>query len=170
MQALVRRSLIRIGGISLFLSLAVLATGCGGSGTVSGKVYYNNQPLPGGTVVFWNADGKGTKKSEIQPDGSYKIEDMPSGQVKIAVVTDYLKPSGGRGSPGQAPGQGKAPKMPMPPPDKLPEGADMGNVYKNARPPGEKYVPIPPDYEDTAKTTLEYTVTKGPQEHDIRFP
>ncbi|HKI35265.1 MAG TPA: hypothetical protein VKA46_25635, partial [Gemmataceae bacterium] len=152
MTIALRTSLFRICGAALLVTFALLSAGCGGTGTVTGKVFYKDKPLGGGTVVFWNIDGKGSKTSRIQPDGSYTMENMPAGPVKITVETKSARPSGA----GQAPGQGRAPKMPAPPTDKLPPEADMGNVYGAPRPPGEKYVEIPADYGDMDKSDLTY--------------
>ena len=69
-SALLRLSRPAVAG--LVLVLVCFASGCGGGkGTVSGKVYYRDQLLGGGTVTFTNADGKGSQVATIQPDGSY---------------------------------------------------------------------------------------------------
>jgi len=155
----------RVGTAGLFLGLALLSSGCGGKGTISGKVYYQDQLLGGGTVTFTNADGKGSQVAQIQPDGSYTLERMPSGPAKIGVETTSAKPTA---TPGK---RGGAPKMPQgPPPDQVPEGADPSKIYGSGRTQGLKYVPIPESYKDPETSGVQYTVTSGPQEHDIRLP
>jgi hypothetical protein len=143
------------------LSVAVLAAGCSGRGSISGKVYFKDQPLGGGTVVFTSADGQGSKVADIQPDGSYTIDAMPAGPVKIAVETESVRPARS--------GAGAPPGLPMPPPDKIPAGVDAKTVYSASRPVPRKYTAIPRDYADIAKSGLEYAVIQGPQQHDIRM-
>src|SRR5437016_6252132 len=103
----------------LLAALALAPLGCGGgTGTVTGKVTYNGEPLPSGIVLFTNADGKGTQEAEVQPDGSYKVERVPAGLARVAVITtpSVGEAAGRRGPPG-SPGGG--PPQPMaPPPDK----------------------------------------------------
>jgi hypothetical protein len=134
--------------------------GCGNRGSVSGKVYFKEQPLGGGTVVFTSADGQGSKVADIQPDGSYTMDAIPAGPMKIAVETESVRPSRTAGPP---------PGLPMPSPDKIPAGVDAKTVYSGSRPVPRKYIPIPRDYADIAKSGLEYAVTPGPQEHIIRL-
>jgi hypothetical protein len=147
--------------ILFFPSVAVLAAGCGGRGSVSGKVYFQDQPLGGGTIVFTSADGQGSKVADIQPDGTYTIEAIPAGPVRIAVETESVRPARS--------GTGAPPGLPMPPPDKIPSGVDAKTVYSAGRPVPRKFTPIPRDYADSAKSGLEYAVTPGPQQHDIRL-
>ncbi len=78
---------IRIG----FMWLVFLAFGCGDqgendlgpTGTVSGKVLFNDTPLSGGTVVF-KVGNKRPVFASIGKDGSYEII-SPVGTAKIAV-------------------------------------------------------------------------------------
>jgi hypothetical protein len=154
---------------ALVAGLALAPLGCGGTGTVTGKVTYNGEPLPSGTVIFWNADGKGTKEAEIQSDGTYKIDQMPAGPARVAVMTSPSAEAagGGRGGPpGRGPSGGPPHSM-VPPADKLPPGVDPGKMYGNGKPEPKKSVKIPTTYADPEKSGLKYTVTKGPQEWDI---
>jgi hypothetical protein len=153
--------------LGLALGLAVLAAGCGGSGSVSGTVYFREQPLGGGTVVFTSADGKGSKVAEIRPDGTYTIEAMPAGPARIAVETESVKPGGPSGQ--VLGGGGPPPGLPLPPPEKIPPGVDPGKVYSGARPERRSYTPIPREYADANRSGLEYAVTRGPQKHDLRL-
>jgi len=66
-------------------SLALAAAGCGGGvGNLSGKVTFNGKPVTSGTVQVFLTDGS-TKTSDISNDGSYRINDVPAGTVKIGV-------------------------------------------------------------------------------------
>jgi hypothetical protein len=164
---------VRRGGLGLLFGFVLLSIGCGGTGTVSGKVYFQDQPLPGGTVIFTNADGKGTKTSQIQSDGSYTIEEMPVGQAKIGVETESINPQGaggGRATPpaaGQAPGRGGPPQSMMPPADKVPSGMDPGKIY--GRSASGQYVKIPDDYADPNSSEQTFVVKKGANTHEIRL-
>src|SRR5207302_261273 len=75
-------------GLGRWLAILTLvgplgAAGCmgggGGTGTVSGKVYYNGKELKGGTVTFVPAD-EASKFCRIGEDGSYTIQDVPTGE------------------------------------------------------------------------------------------
>lgn len=140
------------------LGMSLVAAGCGGSstGTVSGKVYFKDAPLKGGTVTFSTKDKKISKVAEIKEDGSYEIDRMPAGEALIAVDTSELKPSP------------MAANMPMnapPPGAKLPSGYKIDNPKERAK----RYVEIPAQYADPDKSGLNYTVQKGKQAHDIKL-
>jgi hypothetical protein len=60
----------------LALPLLLAAAGCGGGGTLSGKVTYDGQPMPGGTVAFTPAQGgqgtgSGATAVIIPPHGNF---------------------------------------------------------------------------------------------------
>jgi hypothetical protein len=148
---------------------ALLSAGCGGTGQVSGKVYFNDRPVGGGTVTFTSADGKGSKSTSIGPDGSYTIAAMPSGLAKIAVETESARPTTpvGPPAPGQAPGAGRR-GLPMPPEDKVPPAFDR-KMYEVKKAAGSTYTKIPDAYADPEKSGLTYAVKKGSQDFDIRL-
>jgi len=134
-----------------FLAVA----GCGQStGKVSGKVSYKGAILKGGTVSFFAAD-KRNATTTIKEDGTYTVENVPVGPVKITVDTDALKPKAGVGGPSYKPPPGMTPPGGYAPPDP----AEMA----------KRYVQIPPQYADQDKTTLTYTVKSGSQEHEIKL-
>ena len=58
----------------LVIATALCLVGCDSSGltTVTGKVTYNGEPVPTGTISFVSAD-KPTAYGEIGPDGSYSL-------------------------------------------------------------------------------------------------
>jgi hypothetical protein len=127
-------------GCAVFLILA--GTGCGPRlGHVTGKVLYNNKPLPSGTVLFVGPEGSRRGFSPIGPDGTYRIENVPVGPVKIAVVSEPRVP------PGLMRGQAPGPQ----PPDQA----------KN------DYVPIPARYENPNQSGLTYTVESGRHTKDL---
>jgi hypothetical protein len=139
----------------LFATLAawVFAVGCDGpKGTVTGSVKYKDQVVKGGTVTFVGADGKGGGSSPIAEDGTYTITDVPVGDMKIAVETVSMKPSGMD--------KGHQYK----PPKEAPPEAAGGMPGGKAK---DRFVPIPDSYSDVHTSGLTYTVKPGKQDYPI---
>jgi hypothetical protein len=148
------RSACRPGGVLL---LCLLSAGCSHSGTVSGKVKYQGEPLGGGTVVFVGAQ---TVRSDIGPDGSYTIANIPAGTVKIAVETQSAQPV-----------DESAMRMGMP---QIPKDVNLppeaqNSMYKASGGSKGKYVRIPDAFADPEKSGLTLEVTGGNQHHDIEL-
>ena len=132
--------------LPLLLLTLPLAIGCGSQskGTVSGTVTYQGNPLPSGFVTFVGEKGA-PLHTEIQSNGSYRMDNVPVGPVKIGV-----RPKSGS--------------------DKLQSSPMPRNRQDFAKVKGaltESDTPIPPKYSDPNKSELTYTVTKGTQQHDI---
>ena len=75
--------------ISTLLIMVPLITGCSESSgaEVTGTVRFNGQPLSGGKVTFFHPSKPGRNVScYVQADGSYRILEVPSGEVKVTVV------------------------------------------------------------------------------------
>jgi hypothetical protein len=53
---------------------------------VSGKVTYRDKLVTYGTVLALCSDGI-TRNANIEPDGSYRLEHIPIGEVKFAVIS-----------------------------------------------------------------------------------
>jgi hemoglobin len=53
---------------------------------VSGKVTLDGKPLPAGSIVFTTQDGKGNTNGLIAPDGTYIVDRVPKGPVKIHIT------------------------------------------------------------------------------------
>lgn len=134
----------------------LLALGCGSSGTITGKVTYQDKAVPGGTVTFLDEKGH-PFRGDIQPDGSYTITKVPKGKVKVTVETASVRPAQANMPRGM--------KMPRPPQD-APMGDNPGAaMYKEAD--ASRYVKIPEDYANADKSGLELQVTGGQQEYNI---
>jgi hypothetical protein len=118
----------------------------GKTGSVTGKVTYKGQPLPGGTVVFHPAKGK-PAAGTIQADGTYAIQGVPPGLVVVTIETESVKA-----------GPDKGPKLKPPAKDKEPTPGGG----KAAR-----YVAIPRLYGDVKTSPLRLTVQAGKQVFDI---
>jgi hypothetical protein len=131
------------------LALLLGVAGCGGNptGTVTGKVTYQNGPVKGGNVIFASASGKSVIVP-IAEDGSYTVADFPLGDAKIAVQTRSLGVLAkmGKGRPANAPSMG-------------------GSM--SAEDAARRFVAIPPHYEDASTSELTYTVQAGSQQHDL---
>jgi hypothetical protein len=124
------------------------ATGCGRTGTVSGKVRFQETALKGGRIVFVNDETKKTAWGTIGEDGSYTVEHVPVGPAKIVVETSQLATAGGVHQytpPEDAPANFKGPQ------------------FKDK----DSYVPIPEMYEKVETTDLVFEVKAGVQQYDI---
>lgn len=127
--------------------LVLAATGCGKpTGNISGKVLYQDKPLPGGYVNFMGQGSDSTvKASAIEKDGSYSITGMPVGEAKITVQGIFapLQPTQG-GLPPAAAGSSS-------------QAANRPTVY------------VPPEYGNAEMSKLTYTVVSGAQTHNIEL-
>jgi hypothetical protein len=117
--------------MGLWLAMAaILVTGCGKSGgNITGKVYYKDTALTGGSVTFHGE--KSARSATIQADGSYAIKGMAEGEVRITVSAPASSP--------------------------------------NSKGSSQKFVQVPPELGDKAKSKEKYTVKSGNQEYDIRL-
>jgi hypothetical protein len=127
--------------LGVFLSVALVAAGCGRSGftSVKGSVKLDGKALSSGQVTFKPVVGKGTSGyAEIQRDGSFAAQTgsqkgLPPGEYGVA-VTSY---------------------GPMPP----------------ATPGAAEPIPpliTPPQYADAKTSGIKYTVPGGPLEIDLK--
>ena len=153
MRLLLRQGVRWWVGLSVLI-LALCTLGCGSPiGTITGTVYYKNVPLKGGNVTFVSSDKTKSLISPIAEDGSYRIEKVPLGVVKVLVETKSLA-------------QKSTLRQSTPP-------AGMKDGNRAATDPKEmarRYVAIPLNYSDVDKSGLEYTVESGNQTHDIKLP
>jgi hypothetical protein len=128
----------------------LLASGCaGGKGDVIGKITFKDEAVPWGRVTFASEVGNQEVFTSYIINGKYRIQGCPPGPVKITVESRHA-PTGL--------------KSPVP---------DMAKGFEQARtqevPPevAGKYLEIPTQYAVVGESGLTYTVTSGPQTHDI---
>lgn len=143
------------------LVLAVpLATGCPErTGTVSGTVTFANKPLPGGIITFAPAQqGHFPMSAPIDEQGHYQVT-LAVGEYQIAVDNQELDKKSHAGPPPKLPAGIK-----LPPPAK----ADTPAKEKEPAVAG-RYVAIPKKYYSASTSGLTYSVTAGPQPHDIEL-
>jgi hypothetical protein len=133
---------------TLILGVLLATSGCGDSSTASvyGSVSYKGQNLKGGRVTFIN-DKKETFPAEIEENGKYSILKIPSGDYKVCVETEYLKPT---------PEMARIAKT-------RPADAPGSEFASQAK----RYMAIPATYSNPEQTSLKYTVTGGKQEYNI---
>jgi hypothetical protein len=126
----------------------LLLSGCGGgsTATVSGTVTYKDKPLPGGLITFMAEQGDAVARGKIEKDGTYRVNKVPVGNVKIGI----------QASEPPKYGAGMIPKE---------EAAKLGKKA-TAVDPGD-HVTLPKQFADPNKSGLTYTVKHGPQEHNI---
>jgi hypothetical protein len=157
----------RLMRVLILLYVVFLAGGCGPStGTVTGKVRYNGKPLSSGSVSFLPESGRGSFGARIKEDGSYTIEKVPVGKVKI--VVNLGKSRGNNPRRAMMHQAMKSNKV------ELSEEArkSMPSTFKDAAEspqPSAWVTSIPKRYSDPDQSGLELTVTGGQQTHDIEL-
>jgi PHD/YefM family antitoxin component YafN of YafNO toxin-antitoxin module len=76
--------------VNVMLLLTLALSGCGGRGSVTGTVTYKNKPVPFGQVLFEGSDGA-SRQSNIDKNGKFFIEDVATGEAKVAVMSPNPK-------------------------------------------------------------------------------
>lgn len=167
-----RTRLVRTACAAAFSILVLHLTGCGGGvGEVSGKITYKGKPVVYGTVGYVGSDGL-PRSARINPDGTYTVKDVASGEAKITVVSELpaqgqAKGAGRAGRQDNTPGALKDPRLGA---DEPGVGLGRGEVAEVVDPEvAKKWFPIPPELGDVAKTKLRFTVRKGPNTNDIQL-
>ena len=132
---------------SAVLGLLLCVSGCSSKGTVSGKVTYKGNPVTSGSVSLIASDDI-QYASDIGPDGSYSIPNVPGGPVRFFINSPNPNanmafrnaPRDIRGENDLGGGGAAPPVVPPPPagwvqlPDKYsdPEKSELtGNVSKD---------------------------------------
>lgn len=114
------------------------------TGQVSGKVLRGEEPIRSDGNVTWYVhfvdDRNNNFEGKVGPDGSYVVENVPVGRVRIAVV-----------------GRSADDKLPFPEPK-------SGAVQSRSNFLSEAELT---KYHDPDKTSLTYSVRRGVQNHDI---
>lgn len=149
------RVIARALAVGLLAGCSVLTAACGEKGerlpesgaSLEGTVKYGSEPVHFALVI---AVGPSTSASgKINEDGRYKIENVPLGEVKIAVNTDA--------------GRGDYMTEVM---SKSYQGPDK----KGSKRAGVKFLEVPKKYHDPETSGLKTTVNKGPNTFDIVIP
>jgi hypothetical protein len=133
----------------LLLGLAFLLAGCGPGGirypetgaTLEGTVTYGKDAVGAALVVAKNDSGTAT--GFVEKDGRYRLQNVPLGEVQIAVNT--------------AAGKGQA------------MGAMMAQSQGKAK-GAPRIVDVPDKFADPAKSGLTTTISKGANTFNIVIP
>jgi len=139
--------------------------GCSGSGappsgTVTGKVTIDGQPLTGGAIRFHPSSAEGKSKASggvIGADGSYSVPDAPLGACTVTIDTGATKGAATKNSPAAGPGADIMKKMQGPPAGMPAMGGGNGAGFVS----GTKPVPIEAAYASPATTPLKADVKRG---------
>jgi hypothetical protein len=161
-------------GLGLLSALLFGLAGCGSSGTVSGKVLYKGNPLPAGTrVTFLHEKTDRPFTEQVNDDGTYTIEKVPPGKVKIGVVPPHAPTLGAPNVPGGGGPQAGKKDAPIIGPggakDVIQPPSGFGKVFEG-KGSDKPSVEIPDQYKDPRQSGLTLEVTGGKQKHDIEIP
>lgn len=84
LQSLLNRARRVVGFAVLGVGVFALCGCSGGIGNISGKVTFKGKTVASGAVIAVGSDGI-ARYGKIEPDGSYRVTDIPAGEVKLAV-------------------------------------------------------------------------------------
>jgi hypothetical protein len=112
--------------------------------SLEGTVTYGKEKLQAAFIIVQGSSGAAT--GNIGEDGHYKIENVPLGEVSIAVNTEAAK--------GQLMGQFMAQSL---------------NKEKGGKAP-PRIIDVPAKYADPNKSGIKTTINKGPNTFDIVIP
>lgn len=108
--------------------------------TLEGTVTYGKETVGAALVIAQNGSGAAT--AFVDDNGHFKLENVPLGEVNLAVNTDAGK-GAAMGRAMAAQGKGKAPP---------------------------KIVEVPKKYADPNTSGIKTTINKGPNTYDIAIP
>jgi hypothetical protein len=153
-----RNAIHRLGAVGLGLALAGLA-GCGygvteqrlpeTGATLEGTIKYKGESVYYAEVRVFSDTAMGI--GSVGEDGRYKVENCPTGAVRVAVDTNAAK--------------GEYTSLTMSGRYKGPKGEGPAG---SGRPP--KFVDIPEPFADPDKSGLRTTVNAGANTYDIVIP
>jgi len=145
------------------LALLGLAAGCGGGSTkVTGSVTYQGKPVVWGSVTLMDERGQ-YHQGPIGLDGTYSIDGVPAGRVKIGVFSP--KPD----DPPPAEAAKTGPKKMGTPGPEDPRAKFKQTPNNVPRPSPGQWFPIPERYGDPTSSDLSGEVRSG-QPLDINIP
>jgi hypothetical protein len=113
--------------------------------TLEGNVSYKGEPVTAGTVRI-HGPGEHLATAVIQPDGTFIVSDVPSGEVRVSVEED--------------PTPAKLRRM---------AGAPQGGNPIPGLPAAGKFTPIPPKYRDPSTSGLVFTITAAMKRLDLKL-
>jgi len=141
--------------------LALAVAGCGDRAVaVRGKVTYQGKPLTGGSVTLVGPTGL-VYSGAVQPDGTYAIEGVPAGSVKVGVTGPPARATAKPAPGGRDGGRGG---------DATSRGApDAAAPAPTPAAPSGPSVSVPPQFADPNGSGLTATVEAGkPLDIDVK--
>jgi len=134
----------------LLPAVALAFGGCaGGDCTLAGKVTYQGKPVVYGTVIAQGSDGI-RRTGNIGLDGSYSVEKLPPGAVKLTVESP------------QPPDQDTL--------NQAPTGGPAGAPRNRKAIDRSKWMALPDKYADADQSGLSTTLKVGANPFDIEMP
>jgi len=156
----------------LCLLFVSFAGGCRRPGspaaTLSGKVTFKDEVLPGGTITFHPKEGAAISTT-ITGDGTYRVSVPFSGEASVTVATEHLNPDTtkiAKAKGEQAKPDLERPKITEEQLKKMsPEERARMELYlkPGGKQGGGAYKWIPEKYADLKKTPLSITIQGGSQ-------
>jgi len=125
-----------------------LLSGCGKPfGSVTGTITLGGAPLPAGLVSFLAEDGT-VVSANVDANGSYRVENVPTGLAKVMVYTAFNDNLGAMGD--ALKNQGRDPAR-----------------FKDVPNPSPPLVVVPQKYSTPETSGLSVTVGRGETKYDI---
>jgi hypothetical protein len=147
---LTEEKIMIVRGMILLLSIFVL--GCSrSSGTVEGSVTIDGTKLSSGAVAFHTQHGE-THQGWLRPDGTYRVEGVPTGPTRVTITAFTRQPDGFRL------------KQALP---SVTEGAPM-MVSERSDHKGPQ-LRLPPEYADPDSSQLVCIVQSNSTKYDIEL-
>jgi hypothetical protein len=144
--------------VPLFLAVVVGCSSSANPGSVTGKVTYNGQLVPAGSVTFHIPTGG--LISDALRDGKYSVHDLPTGEMVVTIETESANPDGKLQANYGGNKKGGDPNDYM---QKMKERGMIPQGSGNAGP----YVKIPEKYSKKETSPLKAKVTRGSNEFNF---
>lgn len=122
----------------------MLLAGCGPRGnSVDGTVSYQGRPLTSGRIYFTFGLGETVRSARIEPDGSFRIENVPAGEAQVTVV--------------------------VPPPFQTVPDDPAAPTFGGVVPDSGTVVVIPQRYANISSSGLSCSIVPGEQSRDFKL-
>jgi hypothetical protein len=150
-----RRACTRLASAIVLAGSILTLSACGDKGTaipktgatLEGSVHYGDEIIQFALIIASNSSG--SAQGSIGDDGKFKLDNVPLGEVSVAVNTPA--------------GQGEFMSKSM-------SGAYKGPQEKLGKKVSLKYTQVPKQYHEPATTPLKTTIVAGPNTYDIKIP
>lgn len=128
--------------------------------SVHGKLTYQGKPVTDATIVFLASDNQ-CYQAYPKSDGSYEVNGLPRGKVKVSIQMNPPRVTETRGPPGSGVEPGRR---------EMPEAMDDDARKMRGRPgavPPESR--IPPHFADPEQSGLDFELTEANQNVDLNL-